>query len=58
MATITIPVGAKVIFDRPDGNTDEYIFRGGNPLEWEDMQGGRHTHVQDEPYTRIQIINP
>lgn len=58
MATVTIPVGATVIFHRPDGTVDEYILKGGDPLEWEDMQGGRHTHVLDEPYDSIQIVNP
>ena len=58
MATSSVPVGAKVIVERPDGSVDVYIFRGGNPLEWEDMDGSRHTHVLDEPYTRIQVINP
>lgn len=58
MATVTIPSGAKVIFERPDGTVEVYVFVGGNPLEWEDAQGARHTHVLDEPYTRIQVINP
>lgn len=58
MATVAIPLGAKVIFERPDGAVEVYILKGGNPLEWENSQGVRHTHVLDEPYTRIQVINP
>ena len=54
----TIPLGATVIFDRPDGSVDEYVFKGGNPLTWEDKKGGQHTHVENEPFTRVQIIPP
>lgn len=58
MATVTIPLGAKVIFTRPDGTVEEYILRGGNPLVWEDPKGGQHTHILEEPYTSIKIVNP
>lgn len=58
MATVTIPLGAKVIFTRPDGAVEEYIFKGGNPLVWEDAEGSQHTHVLEEPYTSIKIVHP
>lgn len=58
MPTISIPLGAKIIVERPDGTIETYVFKGGNPLEWESPDGARHTHVLDEPYKRIQVINP
>ncbi|MEF9342936.1 hypothetical protein V4889_17330 [Ralstonia solanacearum species complex bacterium KE101] len=58
MATITIRMSAKVVFHRHDGAIEEYFFRGGKPIECEDMPGVRHTHVLEEPYKSIEIINP
>lgn len=58
MATVTISLGAKVIFERPDGTVEVYLFMGGIPLEWEVALVVRHTHVLDEPNTRIKVINP
>jgi hypothetical protein len=48
----------KVIFTRPDGTIEEYILKGGDPLVWEDVEGSQHSHVLEEPYTSIQIVNP
>lgn len=58
MATVTIPLGAKVILKRPDETVEVYTLKGGNPLVWEDVEGSQHTHVLDEPYMSILIINP
>lgn len=57
MANITIPLGAKVIIERPDGTVEVYTLRGGNPIMWEEPEGGTHTHVLEEPYNRIQVIH-
>lgn len=56
MATITIPLGAKVVIERPDGTKESYILRGGNPVEWEDLQGNRHIGVLEKPYKSVQVI--
>lgn len=53
--TVTIELGARVWFERPDRTVETYVFRGTDSKGtiFEDDKGVMHYEVLSRPYTKI-----
>lgn len=58
--TITIPLGATVVFVWPDGGSNTYIFRGEDDhgLFFEDEDGQRSSDPLKKAYATLTVVAP
>jgi hypothetical protein len=54
--TVSIPIGTKVIFERPDGSTEVYVLRCRDPVQWEDTDGVKQMDAHQRPYVSLKIV--
>ncbi len=56
--SFAIPIGATVIVHRAGLMNQRYIFRGGDPEQFEDEKGNFHLNPFDAPYVGVTITDP